>query len=163
LAQGWPSEFGGVDLIVVRLISGLLPLSLVAMIALATGCGGNGSPFKSVPISGKVTYDDGSVIPVAGMKIYFHSLAPAVGDMHPRPGIGSVDADGSFKDITTYKYADGVVVGKNTVTLVCQEGGKLTTKIPKEYEHPQSTPLQVEVTKSGQFLEIKVPKPKVAR
>jgi hypothetical protein len=134
----------------------------ICVVAIA-GCGGNGSPFKSVPVSGKVTYDDGSTIPVPGMKIYFHSLEPAVGNMHARPGIGSVDADGNFKDVTTYKFADGVVLGKSTVTLVCEEGGKLTTKIPKEYEHPQSTPLQVEVTKSGQFLEIKVPKPKAAR
>ncbi|HEX3598687.1 MAG TPA: hypothetical protein VHU84_01020, partial [Lacipirellulaceae bacterium] len=90
-------------------------------------------------MSGKVTYDDGSAIPVPGMKIYFHSLEPPIGDMHARPGIGSVGPDGRFSDITTYKYADGVVLGKHTVTLVCEERGKLTTKIPKEYEHPQST------------------------
>jgi hypothetical protein len=116
-----------------------------------------------VPVSGKVTYEDGSAIPVGGMKIYFHSLEPAKGDMHPRPGIGSVGADGTFSDVTTYKYADGVTLGKNTVTLVSEEGGKLTTKIPKNCEHPETTPLQVDVTKSGQFLEIKVPKPKPAR
>jgi hypothetical protein len=42
---------------------------------------------------------------------------------------------------------------------VCQEGGKLTPKIPMDYALPAKTPLVVEVTESGQFLEIKVPKP----
>jgi len=151
---------GAVKLVRVRWKRWTAILSFVVSSAIFGGCGGNGSPFTSVPVSGRVTYEDGSAIPVAGMKIYFHSLEPPKGDMHPRPGIGSVGADGSFSDITTYKYADGVVLGKNTVTLVCEEGGKLTTKIPKQYEHPESTPLQVEITKSGQVLEIKVPKPK---
>jgi hypothetical protein len=49
--------------------------SAVAALLLA-GCGGTGNPFDSVPVSGKVTYEDGSVIPVQGMKVYFHCLEP---------------------------------------------------------------------------------------
>lgn len=123
------------------------------------GCGGSGNPFDSVPVTGKVTYDDGSLIPVQGIKLYFHSEEPPKDGMHPRPGTTSVGADGTFKDITTYKFADGLVLGKHKVSLVCQEGGKLTPKIPQDYALPAKTPLVVEVTESGQFLEIKVPKP----
>lgn len=126
------------------------------------GCG-SGSPFKSVPVSGKVTYEDGTPIPVPGMKIYFHCLEPPKDGMHPRPATAGVGADGTFTDVTSYKFADGLVLGKHKVSLVCEEGGKLTPKIPGDYARPEKTPLVVEVTKSGQFLEIKVPKPKATR
>jgi hypothetical protein len=135
-----------------------LPIGIFSV--LIAGCGESGNPFTSVPVSGKVTYDDGSAIPVQGMKIYFHSLDPPKEGMHVRPGIGGVAADGTFKDITSYKFADGLVVGKYKVSLICEEGGKLTSKIPKEFAHPELTPLTVEVTGSGQVLEIKIPKPK---
>jgi hypothetical protein len=133
------------------------------MLAVATlllaGCGGTGNPFDSVPVSGKVSYEDGSLIPVQGIKIYFHCLEPPKDGMHPRPATVGVGPDGTFKDVTTYKYADGLVLGRHKVSLVCQEGGTLTTKIPKDYALPAKTPLVIEVTESGQFLEIKIPKP----
>lgn len=134
-------------------------LAIPFAVLLLTGCG-NGSPFKSVPVSGKVTYEDGSAIPVAGMKVFFHSLEPAKDGMHPRPGTAGTGSDGTFTEVTSYKFNDGLVLGKHKVSLVCEEGGKLTNKIPIECARPEKTPLTVEVTKSGQFLEIKVPKPK---
>jgi hypothetical protein len=124
------------------------------------GCGGTGSPFESVPVSGKVTYEDGTAIPVQGIKVYFHCLEPPQEGMHPRPATVGVGTDGAFSDVTTYKYADGLVLGEHKVSLVCLEGGKLTPKIPKAYAVPATTPLRVQITESGQFLEIKVPKPK---
>ena len=108
------------------------------------GCGGSGGSFKYVPVTGKVTYEDGTLIPVSGMRIYFHSLEPAMDGMHVRPGIGGIGSDGTFKDITTYKYADGLVLGKYKVSLVIQEAGGSTPKIPKEYALPEKTPLRVE-------------------
>ena len=65
-----------------------------------------------------------------------------------------------MKDITTYKFADGLVLGKHKVSIVAQKGEKLTNQIAREYALPDKTPLVVEITESGQFLEIKVPKPK---
>lgn len=129
------------------------------VVVLLVGCGGSGSPFKSVPVRGKVTYEDGTPIPVQGMKIYFHSLEPPKDGMHPRPATAGVGRDGTFENVTTHKYADGLILGKHKVSLVCQEGGQLTKKIPREYALPAETPLVIEVEKSGQFLEIKVPKP----
>jgi hypothetical protein len=127
---------------------------------LFAGCNRSGSPFDSVPVSGKVTYEDGTLIPVQGMQIFFHCLEPPKDGMHPRPAAASVAADGTFKDVTTYKYADGLVLGQHKVSLVSEEGGRLTPKIPRDYALPEKTPLRVQVAESGQFLEIKVPKPK---
>jgi hypothetical protein len=137
--------------------------AFVVLTVLLAGCNGTGSPFKSVPVSGKVTYEDGTTIPVPGMKIFFHCMEPPKDGMHPRPATAGAGADGTFTDVTTYKFADGLVLGQHKVSLVCEEGGKLTNKIPKDYARPEKTPLTVEVTKSGQFLEIKVPKPKPTR
>ena len=135
-------------------------LAIGALVLFLSGCGGSGNPFDSVPVSGKVTYEDGTPIPVQGIKLYFHCLEPPKEGMHPRPATVGVDADGTFNDVTTYKYADGLVLGKHKVSLVCVENGKLTPKIPRDYSLPSKTPLVVEVTDAGQFLEIKVPKPK---
>jgi hypothetical protein len=136
-------------------------LAIGTLSAVITGCGGTGSPFDSVPVSGKITYEDGSLIPAQGIKVYFHCLEPPINGMHPRPATVGVGTDGTFNDVTTYKYADGLVIGKHKVSLVCLEGGKLTPKIPKEYAVPATTPLRIEITEAGQTLEIKIPKPKV--
>jgi hypothetical protein len=142
-----------------NLYSQVLLLICAAVLHLIAGCSGSGSPFDSVPVSGKVTYEDGSPIPVQGMTIFFHCQEPPTDGMHPRPATAGVGPDGTFKDVTTYKFADGLVLGEHKVSLVAQKGEKLTTEIPREYALPDKTPLVVEVTESGQFLEIKVPKP----
>lgn len=94
------------------------------------------------------------------MQLSFHSLVPPKDGMHPRVGVVGVGADGSFEKVTSYKYADGLVLGKHKVAIICREGGGFTTKIPKVCTEARSTPIEIEVTDSGQFLEIKVPKPK---
>jgi len=135
-------------------------LILLGTSAAVAGCGGSGSPFESVPVSGKVTYEDGSPIPISGMTIFFHSMEPPKNGMHPRPARVGVGPGGTFKDVTTYKHADGLVLGKHKVSLVAEKGGKLANQIPREYALPDKTPLVVEVTESGQVLEIKGPKPR---
>lgn len=140
-------------------ISTFLLLVIPAVAIQFAGCGGSGSPFDFVPVSGKVVYEDGSQIPVSGMRIYFHTMEPPKDGMHIRPGVGSVAADGTFKDITSYKYADGLTYGRYKVSLINSERVGDVLAIPKECSLPDKTPLQVEVTESGQFLEIKVPKP----
>ena len=132
----------------------LSALVVAAIAPLIAGCGGTSSPFTFVPVTGKVTYEDGSPIPGGGFRIYFHSLEPPKDGMHVRPGIGSTAADGTFKDITSYKFADGLAYGKYKVSLATD-----ATKVPKDYTTPDKTPLTIEVTESGQVLDIKVPKP----
>jgi hypothetical protein len=122
--------------------------SFVLMLSLL-GCGGNGNPFDSVPVSGKIAFDDGSS--VGGMRVYFYSEQPPVDGMHPRPAVVGIGEDGTFSQVTTYKYGDGLVLGKHKVSFESK-------RVPKEYQSTTTTPLVVEVTKSGQFLDIKVPK-----
>ncbi len=132
-------------------------LALVCSSAiLLSGCNRSSSPFESVSVSGKVTYEDGSPIPVT--KLYFYSLQPPIDGMHPRPATVGVGPDGSFSDVTTYKYADGLVLGEHKVALF----GDLK-KLPKDCTDPTKTPLRVQITDSGQVLEIKVPKPAFGR
>jgi hypothetical protein len=118
---------------------------------LVAGCG-TGSPFESVPVSGKVTYEDGSPAPVG--KIFFKCLEPPIDGMHPRVASVPVQSDGTFDNVTTYKFGDGLVVGKHKVSL--SGDPKL---IPKEYTTSTNTPLEIDVTASGQYLELKVPRP----
>ena len=133
----------------------------VALLTVAVeGCGGSATPFEAVPVSGKVVYDDGSPIPVPGMELSFHSMTPPKDGFYPRVGAANVGGDGSFAMVTSHKYADGLLPGKHKVVIISREGGQLTKKIPKECAVLSSTPIEVEVTESGQFLEIKVPKPK---
>ena len=52
-----------------------LPLVATGTLSvLLGGCSGTGSPFDSVPVTGKVAYEDGSPIPAQGIKVYFHCL-----------------------------------------------------------------------------------------
>lgn len=126
------------------------------LVAPLIGCGGSGNPFQSVPVSGKVTYEDGSQIPIGGMELYFYSQQAPVDGKHPRPAKVGVGSDGTFDKVTTYKYADGLVRGKHKVLIAA---GDAKGVIPPEYLDPVKTPLEVEVTSSGQVLEIKIPKP----
>lgn len=132
----------------------LLFITLSVSVAIA-GCGGSSSPFESVPVSGKVFYEDGSAIPMSGTKLYFYCQVPPVGDLHPRTASAVVGSDGTFNQVTTYKYGDGLVLGKHKVVVNLRDD----TKVSKACTVESTTPLTVEVTKSGQVLEIKVPKP----
>lgn len=131
--------------------------ALVSVLLLSVGCGGSGSPFDYVTVSGELTYEDGTPIPAQGIKLVFNSLAPPVGDAHPRPGSVIVGADGSFKDVTSYKYADGLVPGEHKVSILyaTDEKGKLL--VPTDYTKAASTPLTVHTENSP--LKILVPRP----
>jgi len=139
-----------------KALSRIHPVAMAIGFLLLVGCGGGVNPFKSVPISGAVTYEDGSRIPVDGMELYFYSQQPPVDGKHPRPGKVGVGSDGAFDKVTTYKYADGLVLGKHKV-LISAAGAQGV--IPPEYLDPVKTPLEVEVTSSGQVLDIRIPKP----
>lgn len=123
------------------------------------GCGGN--PFSQVQVSGKVLYEDGTVIPAASLKLWFESQATAKdgGRAHPRPASAPVNpSDGSFSSATTLKYGDGLVRGKHKVSLdlVPLENGP-ARPIPDEYRQAATTPLVVDTAKLP--LEIRIPKP----
>jgi hypothetical protein len=126
----------------------------------AAGCT-DGSPFELVPVAGKVTYDDGSLIPAESIMIKFSPQAAAIDPKtHPRPGIAQVDvSDGTFEFATTHKHADGLVAGTHKVLVIAYgKDRKAVAVVPKEYEHPATTPIEIDTSDAP--LEIKVPKPK---
>jgi hypothetical protein len=132
----------------------------VAAAAGAIGCSG-GNPYELVDVAGTLKYEDGSLIPADSIMIKFSpQAAPVDQKTHPRPGIALVDvSDGTFAFATTHKHADGIVAGKHKVLVVAYgKDGKGTDVVPREYEHPATTPVEIDASESP--FEIKVQKPK---
>ena len=127
--------------------------------ACVAGCS-DGSPYDLVDVSGKVTYDDGSLIPAGSIMLKFDPEAAALdAKTHPRKGFALVNvADGTFEYATTHKHADGLVAGKHKVLVVAYAAeGKTGNFVPKEYLRPDTTPLEVDTANLP--LEIKIKKP----
>lgn len=131
---------------------------LIAYAALTfVGCSDSG-PFKYIPVSGRLTYEDGAPLPAGGIRLGFKTLdAQPVGNAFPRPAEAVVNAEGNFESVTSYKPDDGLIPGKHKVTLyyATDKQGKLL--VPKEYADPSTTPLIIDTASLP--LEIKVPRP----
>ena len=129
------------------------------LLAGATGCGG--VPYKTVPVSGKITYDDGSPIKAAHIELIFWPQVQAIdAKTKPRQGAAEVDpADGSFSVVSTWQYGDGAIVGKHKVCVFAKdEKGNFLRAVPQIYRDPKTTPLEVEVSKGMAPLELPVKK-----
>ena len=134
-----------------------LGVCLALGIVLISGCGSDG-PFEYVPVQGKVTFEDGAVIPASGISLQFDAIdVKPVGDMVPRVAKAQVDGEGVFTCATSHKYGDGLIPGKHKVALLyaTDAAGKLL--IPKDYTSLATTPLIVETGEGT--LEVKVPRP----
>lgn len=128
-------------------------LFLVAvLLAGVVGCGAT-NPFDMTLVKGKVTYEDGSLIPASRIMIEFTPLGEAVGDRYPRPGRADVDVDnGAFSEASTQKFADGLICGRHKVSVVSYD---LNNKmVPLEAVTPE-----IEITGEEMNLQIKVKKP----
>jgi hypothetical protein len=134
-------------------------IGLWAAVVAVAGC--SGEPFAYTQVSGRVTYEDGSVIPAPVVRVTFISQAPVVDEkMVPRPGVAEVDpATGKFQTVTSHTYGDGIVRGEHKVLVVTLSASDVRLPlVPPEYADVAKTPLRVN-TKDSPF-EIKVPKPK---
>jgi hypothetical protein len=130
-----------------------------ALLMLSAGCARE--PFRLVPVSGRITYEDGSPIPLDLLAVTFTSLAPPIdAKTHPRPATAPVDrATGGFQAVTTHKFNDGLGQGKHKVTLTMLGGGVVPTSlVPAEYLDPAKTPLEVDTAQLP--FELKIHKPK---
>ena len=129
---------------------------LVVTSLVTVGCGGSGSPFDYIPVSGQVTYEDGTPIKES-LRLQFKSIdQEAVQAAHPRPALTYVDTAGRFDNVTSFKYGDGLVPGKHQVAILDAEvDGKLL--VPREYTNVNTSPLVIDTADLP--LEIKVPKP----
>jgi len=144
-----------------RLLLGTLALAALAALG---GCGSE--PFSFIPVSGKITYADGSLIP--GDRIIVRLVpvqAQTVGKDTAGNATGYVDPkDGTFPGVTTHKYLDGVVPGRYKVvimaTAVGPQGERPTGAVPQAYQNAGTTPLEVEVTSSNRYFEWTIEKPR---
>jgi len=133
----------------------LLPFLILGFLV---GCGSRG-PFSYVKVTGKVSYEDGSPIPMSGIKLRFAAIdAPKVENAVPRPAYASVNSNGEIECVTSYKYCDGLIPGKHKVAFEPGGGPENKIPVPKEYQSISTTPLVVDTTDSP--FDIKVPKPK---
>ena len=137
------------------------PLFSLLCLTLVTGCGPT-PPYATTPISGKVTYEDGSLIPGEQVTVTFVPQTPPIDPRtYPRPaGVVVNAADGTFGNFTTDTYGDGVTLGPAKVVVQSSKADGLPTgAVPAEYSSAEQTPLKVEVTSGHAPYEIKVPKP----
>jgi len=123
-------------------------LSLAAMF----GCGGN--DLSMVPVTGKITFNNGPC-PAVG-NIGFAPIDVAPGLPH-RPGSGQFHEDGAFQ-VTSFKKGDGLVPGRYRVTVMCYSGLPNPTSrdpwgdvsyVPKDYQAPELV-----VEKGGEAIEV---------
>jgi hypothetical protein len=135
---------------------------LIASVLLA-GCGSN-TPFELVPVHGKVTYEDGSLIQADSVQVGFIPADVQSGPITAPGGRTTLNmADGTFAAVTSMRRDDGVVAGRHKVTVVSfkknANGDPRPTKVvPEKYNKESTTPLEVTVDTADQFIEIKVSK-----
>lgn len=125
---------------------------------LLAGCGGS-EPFKLVPVSGKVTYEDGSLIPAKRIVVIFAPQVEAAGSKtHPRQGQAEVNvADGTFSYATTRLAGDGATVGPNKVLVTSYDDRENPTNhVPAIYRSPETTPLKVDVRRDANQFDLHV-------
>lgn len=116
-------------------------------------------PFKFVPASGRLTYEDGTPLPTeGGLRVIFSPTAPPVdGEMYPPSSAAFPDADGNFSRVSSSRPGGGLVRGEHKVAVLYQD---IDSKrfVPREYISPKTTPLTVN-TDDAPF-EIRIPRPK---
>ena len=126
---------------VMRTVSVLFACIAVALLA---GCG-DGRPTR-VPAGGRVLIDG------KPLALGFVQVVPE-GD---RPATGKIGEDGRFS-LTTFDENDGVVPGKHRVAVMAVEpidGSSQRLHVPKKYNDPATSELQIEVTEPTDALEI---------
>src|SRR5688500_3752828 len=88
------------------------------LVASITGCGSK-VPFDFVPVHGKLTYDDGSLIKADSILVTFNPILNEKGNMVPPGGQTNVNvSDGTFASVSSHRKDDGVAVGRHKVVVV---------------------------------------------
>ena len=140
-----------------RAVLGLILLAASAVL----GCKNDGDPFSYVRVSGKVTYEDGSLIPAHELILNFVPETPRLdAKTYPKVGLVPVDvATGKYGVPSTHKANDGIVSGKHKVTITTLSHTPISPKlVPKEYSDDKTTLLEVDTAQPKSF-ELKVRKP----
>jgi hypothetical protein len=131
------------------------------LLAVPVGCGSD-VPYELVPVSGQVTYKDGTPIPAERIDVLFNpQVEPIDSRTHPRQGAALVEgSDGTFSEATTWSYGDGVIAGRSKVTIFAYGPNEEPLPVvPPKYANTATTPLEVEVGGSSNHFELTVEKP----
>ncbi len=126
------------------------------MLAAVSGCG-NGQPYSVEKVSGKITYEDGSLIPANRLRlIFFPQVPPVDPKTPPKQGIAEVGVTtGKFSFAYTFGPNDGIIRGESKVVVQAIGNGQL---VPDEYTKEDTTPLKVKSSDSP--FDFKIPKPR---
>jgi hypothetical protein len=138
-----------------RMAKKIVPAGLVILLGMAVGCGVR-APYDISKVSGKITYHDGTLVKAARMSLRFIPQDPATGKFRPNPATAEVDLDtGMFDCATTWKYGDGVPVGRHKVVVdtwkKMPDGSEQPVPVvPKKFTNAKDTPLEANVVKRGE-------------
>jgi hypothetical protein len=82
---------------------------------------------------------------------------------YPRPGSAELKPDGTFPNVTTWKYADGVIPGTQKVVVQALDNRQQPTgAVDLIYGNATTTTLTTEVTPGMPPLDLHIPKPTAA-
>ena len=127
-------------------------ISLASALALAavSGCGSS-DPYPVEKVSGKITYEDGSLIPASPLRLIFVAQVPTVDPKTPpKNGVAVVNVKtGEFSSVNTYGSKDGIIKGEHKVFVQCIVNNiQSRTLVPTEYSDANKTPLKVKSSDS---------------
>jgi hypothetical protein len=131
-------------------------LTFVLALALLTGCG-SGEPFDHVPVSGQITYEDGSPLPGKVQLNFYPQVAPIDSQTHPRPGVAYTDEQGKFDVATTHRWGDGLIRGTHKVAISTEVRQVVPAGVPAEYNDLRKTPLTIDADKTPLIIKIRKP------
>ncbi len=121
------------------------------LLSLHTGC--SQEPFPLVRVEGRISYEDGELIPADSIMLRFVPQTPPLNEKtHARPGTTFVEKDGSFRRVTTHKANDGIVRGRHKVLVKASDGA-----VDEFYMRVEQTPLEVDTGDSPFHIKVKRP------
>lgn len=120
-------------------------MSLATILITAAGCNGSGGATE--PVTGTVTFEDGS--PVAGGTIVFADVA------ENSSSIGYIQQDGTYT-LGTFGETDGAPTGKYKVTVIGDSEYGQISAIHARFGQQTSTPLEAEVKEGPNTLDFEV-------
>ena len=135
---------------------------IAAAAVLVAGCGAK-EPFALVKASGRITYEDGTLIPAEGnyVRLTFYSQTPPLdAKTFPRLGIADVDLrDGAFSCVTSHHWADGLAVGRHKIVISTRTRHEVPKGVPPEYCALETTPLEIDTAQPPRKITIHKPAP----
>jgi hypothetical protein len=100
----------------------------LSCLTLAVAFGGcNHSPYEVAPVRGIVKLN-GKAFPQGG--VMFAPIAKGESAIAGKPGVGRIQADGSYQ-LTTFEKNDGAIVGEHWVTIINHDEDNMPDGVPE--------------------------------